>query len=366
MRSSKVWAAAVMCAAGCGGQREQVSAPLELLAPGVVDDQLVMVEGAGSRGYWLDVGRAEPEAKATQRSLPQRPILMQPRPGEQELLVLCQRPESEEEGPGGELVVLDAEGVDRSYELGTRYNRLIVSEDGQYAFLYTGTDAEQGSLFFNADDVSILDLSKSASAKDNPSQRTLSSGGEQLGKIVVSPEMELAGERRRLGVVLFQSRLSLLDLTHPGRPEWTARLAAGEGDLSVVGLDQALFSEKTGRIYVRGTQSSDVYVLQLGENEGGAEGSNDFGFSLNQLGAGQPTSDIALFEGEETELLLATTYSSSLLLIDTGSARLTTIELGTGASKIIPFVTESAGSEQVQALLLEMQQTPATFSPLSI
>ena len=307
MRTSKVWAAAVMWVAGCGGQREEVSTQLELLAPGVVEDQLVMVEGAGSRGYWHDVGSAEPQAKATQRSLPRTPILVQPRPGEQELVVLCQRPESEEEGPGGELVVLDAEGVDRSYELGTRYNRLIVSEDGQYAFLYTGTDAEQGSLFFNADDVSILDLSKSASAKDNPSQRTLSSGGEQLGKIVVSPEMELAGERRRLGVVLFQSRLSLLDLTHPGRPEWTAKLAAGQGDLSVVGLDQALFSEKTGRIYVRGTQSSDVYVLQLGENEGGAEGSNDFGFSLNQLGAGQPTSDIALFEGEETELLIKAT-----------------------------------------------------------
>lgn len=359
--TSACWAAALLGSVfGCGQADPEMGKQVTLLAPAVTGSELVLVEPERSRSLWLGVGAGSPEAKVTERSVPEAPVLLEKRKGSDELLLLCQRPESENADSGGQLVVLGPDGIERSYELGARYNRITQSEDGRFAFLSTRQTESAGTLYFNPDDVSIVDLDADP-GKNNPSQRTLSSGGETLSGTFVSPELEIAGKKRRLGVILFESRLSILDLSHPGRAEWTAKLAGPDATGGGVGLEQALFAGQS--IYVRGRQARDVYVLGLGsKTPEGADG-NDFGFSLNQPGAGQPTSDIELFEGQ---LLLATTYTTALLAMDLGSSKLTTIELGTRATSIVPFVTvEQDGTERSQALLFEPGQRVVSFLELS-
>jgi hypothetical protein len=163
-------------------------------------------------------------------------------------------------------------------------------------------------------------------------------------------------------VVLFQSRLSLLDLSHPGRAEWTAKLAGADAAGGGIGLEQALFVAEEQSVYLRGRQARDVYVLGLTSKEPEGEDGNDFGILLNQLGAGQPTSDIELVAGS---LLLATTYENTLLAIDTGSAKLVSITLAATATTIVPFVAQAEdGSERSEALLYASGQRVITFVSL--
>ena len=344
----------------CGGQAEEVEQPLRLLEPGVAGDQLVIVDQERSRAWWLGVGEAEPAVGVSAARLPPAPVLLTGRRDSAELLVLCQRPVEVEAGAPGALVVLAAEGVERSYELGTRYGRVIQSEDGQYAFLFAGTDDQGGGLLSNLNDVSIVDLEQKP-GKSNPSQRTLSSLGESPNAVFVSPAMQVEAEQRRLAVVLFNTSLSVLDLNHLDRPEWAATLATS------VGLNEAVFSPTHPRIYLRSQSAQDVYVLQLGPREGAEAGQNDFLPVLNQLGAGQAITDIALFNRGSAELLLATTVGAALLVIDAGSSTVTPVQLVEPATTIHLFGVASSGEEEPsqQALLYATGGSLVTFVNLA-
>jgi hypothetical protein len=344
----------------CGGQAEEVEQPQRLLEPGVAGDQLVLVDQERSRAWWLGVGEEKPAARARAEGLPRAPALLTGRNGQEELLVLCQRPVQVEDGAPGALVVLAADGVERSYELGTRYGRVIQSEDGQYAFLFAGTDEAGGGLLSNLNDVSIIDLEQKPGER-NPSQRTLSSLGESPNGVFVSPVMRLVEEDRRLAVVLFDTSLSVLDLNHLDRPEWAATLATS------VGLQKAVFSPAQSRIYLRSQSAQDVYVLQLGPREEPQAGQNDFLPSLNQLGAGQAITDIALFQRGSAELLLATTVGSQLLVIDAGSSTVTPVGLAAPASTIHLFEVGASeeGEGSQQALLYAHERDLVTFVNLA-
>jgi hypothetical protein len=351
--------AVLCCVAGCGDRDEGLAQSMELLAPAVVKRQLVLVAPEHGWSLWLNAGADTPKARVVERSVPRTPILVEKRRAADELLLLCRRPESDTTDFGGELVVLDADGIDRSYRLGARYNRMTQSDDGRFAFVSTTQgDESADTLYFNPDDVSIVDLDEEP-GQNNPSQRTLSGDGEPLSQIFVSSDFEIGGEQRRLGVVLFQSRLSLLDLSHPGRAEWTAQLAGADAAGGGIGLEQVLFVAEEHSIYLRGRQARDVYVLGLTSKEPEGENGNDFGILLNQLGAGQPISDLELVAADR---LVATTYQNTLLVVDTGSAKLTSITLPAQATSILPFVAEAeGGSERSEVLLYAAGQRVITF-----
>lgn len=356
------WVALSCLGVACGEQSDDVHESAVLMMPAVVADRLVSINQNDSHGYWLALGGSRPLARATERALPKKPILLEHRLDSQELLVLCQRPAGVDDGPEGMLVVLGPKGIDRRYELGTRYNKLIQSEDGRYVFLSSTAQASDDTSYYNPNDVSIIDLEKAPSS-DNPRQRTLSSGAEALSAVFVSPPMRIGGETRRLAAVLFQSRLSLLDLNHPARRAWTAKLAAGSGASSTVGLKQAVFSQATLRVYLRGSVSSDVYVLQLAPRDAQDENENDFDFSLNQLGVGKATTAIELFPNEDGELLLATTVGHELLVVSADTSTVTTVPIGRPATMILPF---STGDEEVSqhAVLLKEGEPIVSFVDL--
>jgi hypothetical protein len=359
------WVALSCLGVACGEQRADVDNSAEVMASAVVGDQMVFVRRDDSRGVWLALGGDSPKARVTERTLPREPLLLEQRRDSQELLLLCRRPASAEDGAEGTLVVLGAKGIARRYPLGTGYNKLMQSEDGRYVFLSSVAESSGATSYFNANDVSIVDLEEGPT-ENNPKQRNLSSGAEALSAVFVSPDIPIGDESRRLAAVLFQSRLSILDLTHPDRREWTARLAAGEGQSNTVALRQAAFSPDTLRIYLRGAASSDVYVLQLRARKAPDAGGNDFDFSLNQLGVGEVMTDMELLQTQEGERLLATTVGPGLLVVNADTSAVTRVALGRPATMIVPFSIDDQGDEPTQhALLLAPGDTVATFVDLA-
>ncbi|MBN1607087.1 MAG: hypothetical protein JW940_10675 [Polyangiaceae bacterium] len=358
---TKWWVALLCWGVACGERSADVHDSAEVMASAVVGDEMVFVRRDDSRGYWLALGGNSPKARVTERDLPREPLLTEQRRNSQELLLLCRRPANVEDGPEGVLVVLGAHGIDRSYKLGTGYNRLMQSEDGRYVFLSSIADSGSDTGYTNASDVSIVDL-EAAQGSSNPMQRNLSNGAEALSAVFVSPEMRIGDEGRRLATVLFQSSLSILDLKHPDRREWTAKLASGGGESNSVGLRQAVFSPDTLRIYLRGAASSDVYLLQLRARTAPEAHGNDFDFSLNQLGVGEYTTDMELLRTQEGERLLATTVGPGLLVVNADSSTVTRVSLGRPATMIVPFAT---GDEAQHTLLLGEGEPVAAFVDLA-
>ncbi len=80
-------------------------------------------------------------------------------------------------------------------------------------------------------------------------QRSLRGFGSVPNNVAFSPEMEIAGEMRRIAVVLFDSHISLLDLNHADHPEYTVEFSR-QGSL---GLNNVKFDADEQKIYVTGT-----------------------------------------------------------------------------------------------------------------
>src|SRR5690606_5880773 len=120
--------------------------------------------------------------------------------------------------------------------------------------------------------------------------------------------MEIADEKRRVAVVLFDSHVSILDMNHPDRPEYTVELSRGAS----IGLNEVRFSAEERRIYLLGSNSNDIYVLTLLPASGNRV--NDFEPSLNQLGASSRPSDMALYGEEDERRLLAVSGSTALVI----------------------------------------------------
>ena len=183
LRRTACWVALSCLGVACGEQSADVHNSAEVMASAVVGDQMVFVRRDDSRGVWLALGGDSPKARATERALPRVPLLLQQRRSSQELLLLCRRPAGVEDGAEGTLVVLGARGIDRSYKLGAGYNKLMQSEDGRYVFLSSIAEDNGETSYFNANDVSVVDLEESPSS-DNPTQRNLSSGPMPTGLVL--------------------------------------------------------------------------------------------------------------------------------------------------------------------------------------
>src|SRR5690606_27074408 len=128
--------------------------------------------------------------------------------------------------------------------------------------------------------------------------RSVRGFGKVPRRVAFSPSMEVAGETRRLVVVLFESHVSLIDLSYFDRPEYTVELSQASG----IGLEQVRFSPDEQKIYLAGSNSNDVFVLTL--LPAASNRANDFEPSLNQLGAGARPLDMAIYEHDGVRRLL--------------------------------------------------------------
>lgn len=338
---------------GCGDQqpRERV----ELFgAPLALDEHVVWVDTASNQALLLNVAAKEPQAEVIGYPVPTNPVVIQRRNEHNELLLLARGA-----GPGdGVLSVLGPKKLLKNFELGSRFDLITQSSDGRFAFARFSPDNDDAdSLLFNPNEVAIVDLE--ADPDDAVTRRSLRGFGKVPRMVEFSPEMDVAGEVRRLVVTLFESHISLLDLNHLDRPEYTVQFSAAAN----VGLQQVRFSPEEQKIYFTGSNSNDIYVLTL--LPAGSNRANDFEPSLNQLGAGARPLDMAIYEHEGQRRLLAVSGNQALV-IESGSNRVTTLSLPALADKILLYRGPAPFDEAIEqrALLYSQGSTTLTFLDL--
>lgn len=368
------WPVLALCAAStaCGSRASEFEEPIQLMDPAAIEDHLILIDQTEPEALIMKVTSREPSPRPRRAPLPANPRVVERRLSDEanELLVLSAgRTVDEDKHKGSEppaLTVLDSTGVDRTYRFETRFNAMVQSDDGRYAVLFFDAQAaeEVDSLAFSRAEIAIVDLDAPPDAKNNPHVRNLRSLGSAPQDVVFSPEMEIAGQKRRLAVVLFGSDISVLDLSHLERPEFTIPLAGkGRGSL---GLTQVLFDADEGKIYVRGAATNDVYVISLPPSNGTAE--NDFVPSRNQHGAGNGPSDMGLFkQGDSTRLLVTTTGAPEAVVVNTASSEETSIPLETVATRLYMFEAEAPfepDERKQRALLYSEESRNVTFLDL--
>ncbi len=328
----------------------------QLMAPVGLSQHLVWLDTENDEAIVLDVGRRNPKPEVDTFELSGRPTLSERRNQSDELLVLLH----DEEEEVGRLAVLDGGGVKREYELGTQFDTITQSEDGDYAFIHFSPNSSVGSdnLLFNPNEIAVVDLNDDG--EDAVVQRTLRSLGSSPQRVEFSPPMNIAGEMRRLAVVFFQSEIALLDLNHLDRPEYTVELSRG----SNLALNQIRFSAEDEKIYLLASNSNDVYVLRL--LTAGANRENDFEPSLNQLGTDATPRDMAVFESDGNRRLLVASGSTAQV-VEASSSRVTQIPLQYDATRILMFEGRSPFDDEVEqrALLYAPNNNGITFLDLT-
>jgi hypothetical protein len=364
-----------LCSLGlhCGGRNQALEQPLALLEePVALDDQLVFVDTQGHRAFMLKVTGARPEDAAREVELPHEPSVAVRRNHTNEALVLClgQRASSEA-AEDATLTALESNGTLRRYVLKSRFDTLVQSDDGQYAFLFKSDIATR--LLENPNEVAIVDLNQDPAKKNNTAVhlRNLRSFGDSPLSVTFSPTMRILDEDRRLAVVLSKTNVTLIDLAHLDRLETTVQLSDPGGQ--AVAPTQVMFSPDTPELYVRGSSSNDVFVFNLSARPGDdptADGQahNDFRPSIDQLGVGGRPSDMALYgSGSGARLLVLAADTQEASVVDASTSQVTSVSLPNSASKLLLFDATSPHDSQIatRALLYQPNASALMFLDLA-
>lgn len=349
----------------CGGQEPQPKVgPMEVTS---VRDHLVFLDHGRNAALLVDVSGSAPPASFDVVPLVSNSTHFARRTDhDDELLVLSAGQPDDgvlaPEQPG--LTVLRGDGRKVEYRYDSAFDQIAQSDDGKYAILSfsPGAASRSASLVFNPNEIAILDLE----TEGDPVIRTLRSVGGSVRSVVFSPELAIGNTApRRVAVLLFDSVISILDLSNPGRPEFTVELSR-RGAASLT-LSQVLFSETEPKLYLRAQGSNDVYVISLTEADPGSSLENDFLPVLNQLGAGGDPSDLALFdEGGQPRLLVASPGSRAAVVIEPNGSNVTQIPLPRAANRILRFEGPSPFEDRTapRALLYGQDETSVTFLDL--
>ncbi len=323
--------AALALLTACHEPREELEEDPAWSSPMVVANQLVWLGNGNSKLAWFDAGATKPVARTTRETLPGRPRTAAARGDGKELLVLCEGDgtgSANDTNTDASILVAAAPGKDqRVYPLGSAYTKLYQSEDGRYALVTTeGSSSE--SIISNANDISVVDLG-AAPSESNPAQRTLSSDGGTPHGVLFTPVLTVGDSTKRLAIVLYDGSVTLLDLEHRDRPAFKVPLSS-DAALQVAGVS---YAPQSGRIYLYGTSSSDVFELQLLPSSGTSR-QNDYFPSLNQLGAGGTITALGNYELGGSQYVVAARSAATTLVLDTQSGASVEVPTMMGASKV--------------------------------
>jgi hypothetical protein len=363
--------ALLLCLLACGSHDESLDRPLDLMAPLALESTLVMVDKAAPQAFLLDTSQDPLPTEPIVAELPHGPTLATRRNDHDEGLVLClgRRADSEHEEEAASLVALEPNGTLRSYPLGNPFDRMEQSPDGQYAFLFKSKEGTAERLLDNPNEVAVVDLDKQPKDESAVNLRTLRSFGDSPDSVVFSPLMTIAGEERRLAVVLSGTNVTLLDLDHLDHRETTVQLA-GNGDAHVT-PNQIVFNPGAPELYVRGNASADVFVFNLSPRAGDpmtedGETRNDFRPFIDQLGVGGNPTDMALYDEDEGGKLLVLSDGRSASVVEASTSQVTSVALPDDARQVLLFNAPSPRDDEAapRALLYTPGQNTLTFLDL--
>lgn len=362
-------------ACGSSGAKEN---PSSFLPPLALIDHAVFIDRENDRAFLLDVsGNLTPHTN--QVRLPKAPILAQrrlsldPLVDPDEVLILSAGDlDATESVPS--VTALNKNGEQRIYKLAAAFDSMVQSPDGRYLVVKFSQTNVANRLLFNRNQVAIVDLTQPPKAQTeaseadeltNPVDRTIRGFGEPPESIVFSPPLMIKGVERQLAVVLFKQVVALLDLTHLDRPEFTIELAASSVNAPSINLEQVLFDTQENKVYLRGSASPDIYVIQIAPRDN-EPNKNDFVPSLNQLGGGGQLKDMKLY-GNAPERRLLVAAGANALVIDADSNRVTSIPLPAPATKILMFEGRSpqVDTRETRALLYSLGSSDVVFLDLA-
>lgn len=366
MRALSLAVLVSITAASCGGRDASYDMPYQVLEPLVLGDALVFVETNVPRAH---VVRVRPNRVSSFRvPIAPNPIVSERRRGPVEEVLILSRGTRDQAGvtpSPSTLTVLSRNPATapRVYEIGNPFNALAQSEDGRYAIAYFQENAGADRFLFNPNEIAVVDL-EAAPGADNPRLRTVRSfGGVPLG-IAYSPPLRLAGrEPRTLAVVYSRSYVTLLDLAHLERPEFTIRLTSAN-DARDLFPEQVLF--RGGSLFVRCRNTTDIFEVSLRDRVDAPVGGNDYEPTLNALATNAPPSDMAIFSAEDgtPRLLVVSSSRAEASVVDPSAGRLSTFPLEEAATEIVLFEAVSSETNAIapHALLLRSDDTSAIVS----
>lgn len=353
MNSRKVFCLICLAFAGCGDQADDLTTPVELTGqPVALDSQLVFISGGSREAFLLDVTQKRLSGEAKRAALPYGAIKAERRLGtHDEALVVCsgRRGSAEADAEPSTLAMIDGRGRVQRYELGdAAFDTLVQSEDGRYAVLYnSGTNT--GRTLRNVNELVVVDLERDPRDTRAVTSKTPEGLAHEFDRAVISPELPIAGESRRLLLLLSAAEITLFDLNHLDRRGTIVELGEGQGRMPKP--TQVLFGTDEPVLYVRGENANDVFVFRL-EPRSSDAGLNDFRPTLNPLGAGVSPRDMALFGAEDSPQVLVVGRSSEARSIDPRSGKTLVTPLPGAADHIRLFEGTSPKDSQVRTRAL--------------
>lgn len=214
------------------------------------------------------------------------------------------------------------------YNVGSLFDRIEFGLDGQLAVLYHSGESTEQEGFFNPNEVALVDLTQPP-GEDNPQRLSPPLEGGKIEMVSFIPSILVGGVERRVLVFLAGNVVSVHDLADPSKnwvkgPFVEAASAGTRSPQQVIPMDEAPGCQDRsceGRIFIRTSNTHDVYYMSLGTNPA------DFtGAEMNQLEAGGNPRDMAVVAD------LGVTYLAVLADPDnSSSSRVSFINLATGA-----------------------------------
>jgi hypothetical protein len=207
IRSTTLAALLTVWTLGCGDAATDSASPLQFGAdPIALDEQLVFVDATHRTAFLLDVSAAQPKAASQRIALPPNAAVAVRRSGSDhnEALVLCAglRGTTDRDAEPSALVAIGPDATSHTYELGTTpFNALTQSDDGRYAIAYRSDQADKRTLD-NPNELVVVDLDLQPDDPHAVTRKTPDGLAHTLSSVLVSPTLRIAGEDRRLLVVL--------------------------------------------------------------------------------------------------------------------------------------------------------------------
>ncbi|HKU45000.1 MAG TPA: hypothetical protein VJR89_42865 [Polyangiales bacterium] len=350
----------------CGGHDAELDQAIEQTGPAVgLDEQLLLISGPARKAFLLDVARKRPAPSVRPIELPYGALFAQRRREHDEALVLCagRRDSADARAEPATLSVIESDGGTRNYELGaTPFDTLTQSDDGRFAVLYRSRE-RQGRTLQNVNELVVVDLDQRPSSPNAVTSKTPEGLAHAFTRAVISPEIDVAGEPRRLLLLLSAAEITIFDLGHLERRGTIVELAQSNGRMAQP--SQVLFGTGEPALYVRGDGADDVFVFRLEPRSSEAE-LNDFRPTINPLGAGSVPKDIALFGPPGAQQLLVVSQDLQARVIDPRSGKTQLVTLPFAPSRVWLFEAAAPGDSQVRqrALLYSDKGQTVVFMDL--
>jgi hypothetical protein len=241
-----------------------------------------------------------------------------------------------------------------AYKVGSPFDRVAVSPDGHVAIAYfSGSGMDDAGFFRNPNELAVIDLSRAPNDTDNPTLDTIRSFGSVPVGISLSPPMVVPNsadpDPRTFAFVLASDNLTVLDATHPERPDISIRLDLGS---TAVVPREVVFAPNSASAYVRSDNARDVLqVLLVADPPASADG-NSYRPLLAELGAGGGPTDIAVYDDPTARryLIASTPNTGEVVVIDADTAQFRSIPISDPIDRIVLF-PQGTGEPPHQALL---------------